>query len=345
MLCALAILWTHASIHIQILNDVMNEQSFIELGQGVISLERDAVAALGERINADFARACELLLDCKGRVVVVGMGKSGHIGGKIAATLASTGTPAFFVHPGEASHGDLGMITPGDVVLAISNSGTTAEILTILPLIKRMEIGLIALTGRTDSPLARAADVHLDVGVEKEACPLNLAPTASTTVTLVMGDALAVALLKSRGFTEADFARSHPGGQLGRRLLLYVRDLMHTDERLPRVGKNATLREALLEMSTKGLGMTAITSDDNILLGVFTDGDLRRQLENNVDIYAAKIRELMTSAPVTSTADKLAAEAVQLMEERKITALIVVDEGNHVIGALHMHDLLSAGVV
>lgn len=318
---------------------------FQELGRNVIALEAEAVAKLADRIDTEFERACETLLACAGRVVVVGMGKSGHIGGKIAATLASTGTPAFFVHPGEASHGDLGMITPDDVVLAISNSGSTAEILTILPIIKRMGVKLISMTGNTGSELGQQSDVALNVGVEKEACPLNLAPTASTTVTLAMGDALAVALLKSRGFTEEDFARSHPGGQLGRRLLLYVKDIMHSGDQLPVVDENTSLREALLEMSGKGLGMTAIVNQGQQLVGIYTDGDLRRTLEQGTDVYSASIREVMTANPVTVREDRLAAEAVQLMRDRKINGLFVVDASHRVLGALNMQDLLREGVV
>ena len=323
----------------------MTQAPFQELGRNVITLEADAVAALAERIDESFVHACETLLGCRGRVVVVGMGKSGHIGGKIAATLASTGTPAFFVHPGEASHGDLGMITPDDVVLAISNSGTTTEILTILPIIKRMGVKLISMTGNVNSELAQQSDVSLDISVEKEACPLNLAPTASTTVTLAMGDALAVALLKSRGFTEEDFARSHPGGRLGRRLLLYVKDIMHSGDQLPVVDEDTSLREALLMMSGKGLGMTAVVNANQQLVGIYTDGDLRRTLEQGVDVYSASIREVMTVKPVTTHQDRLAAEAVQLMRDRKINGLFVVDENDQVLGALNMQDLLREGVV
>jgi arabinose-5-phosphate isomerase len=318
---------------------------FIELGRSVVELEAQAVSVLTNRINDSFTRACEMMLGCEGRVVVVGMGKSGHIGNKIAATLASTGTPAFFVHPGEASHGDLGMITTGDIVLAISNSGTTAEILTILPIIKRMGVRLISMTGGPTSPLAQQSDVVLDIAVEKEACPHNLAPTASTTVTLVMGDALAVALLKSRGFTAEDFARSHPGGQLGRRLLLYVSDLMHTGEALPRVRETASMREAVLEMTSKGLGMTAVVDANEHLLGIFTDGDLRRSFGQGVDIYHAAITEVMIRNPVTARRDMLAAEAVQLMQNKKINGLVVVDDDSRLVGALNMHDMLRAGVV
>jgi arabinose-5-phosphate isomerase len=315
------------------------------VGRRVIEIERDALGALIPRVNAAFARACRLLLDCKGRVVVTGMGKSGHIGGKIAATLASTGTPAFFVHPGEASHGDLGMITRDDVVLAISYSGETAEVLTILPLIKRMAVPLIAMTGKPGSALATTADVHIDISVGQEACPLNLAPTASTTATLAMGDALAVALLEARGFTPEDFAMSHPGGTLGRRLLLKIGDLMHTGERVPKVGADVMLTEALMEMTRKGLGLTAIVDGDNRALGVFTDGDLRRVLDAQVDVRRAKISEVMTRGGKSAHADQLAAEAVTLMEKHKITALLVVDANNHLLGVIHMHDLLRAGVV
>ena len=319
--------------------------SLQQLGRAVIELEAAAVAALAARIDADFARACEIMLACGGRVVVVGMGKSGHIGGKIAATLASTGTPAFFVHPGEASHGDLGMITPPDVVIAISNSGETAEILTILPMIKRMGAKLISLTGNPQSSLARQADVNLNVGVAIEACPLNLAPTSSTTATLVMGDALAVALLKSRGFTTDDFARSHPGGKLGRRLLLYVSDIMHAGDTIPLVKEDASLREALLEMTGKGLGMTGVIAADGRLRGIYTDGDLRRTLNKGIDVYNAGIAEVMTRNPKTTRADKLAAETVQLMQTYNIHGLFVVDADQRVTGALNMQDLLKAGVV
>jgi arabinose-5-phosphate isomerase len=273
------------------------------------------------------------------------MGKSGHIGGKIAATLASTGTPAFFVHPGEAQHGDLGMIQPQDVVIAISNSGETGEILTILPIIKRMGAKLIALTGNPKSSLAQQADAHLDAGVAKEACPLNLAPTSSTTAALALGDALAVALLKTRNFTPEDFARSHPGGKLGRRLLLYVRDVMHSGARIPLVPDTASLREALLEMTGKGLGMTGVLDGAGKLAGIYTDGDLRRTLSKGADVYNAKISEVMTRNPKTCRADQLAAEIVQFMEQSNINGLMVVDAENRVQGALNMHDLLRAGVV
>ncbi|MDZ4263715.1 MAG: KpsF/GutQ family sugar-phosphate isomerase [Pseudomonadota bacterium] len=315
------------------------------LGLAVIETEARAVQALAARIDEGFVHACELLLACEGRIVVIGMGKSGHIGGKIAATLASTGSPAFFVHPGEASHGDLGMIMPKDVVMAFSNSGETDEILTILPLIKRIGVPLITLTGNAGSTLARAADVHIDVTVAEEACPLGLAPTSSTTAALVMGDALAVALLEQRGFTAEDFARSHPGGRLGRRLLLLIRDIMHGGVSLPLVTAEVSLIDALMQMSRKGLGVVAVVDEQQRLLGVFTDGDLRRAVDQGVDIYHAKVAELMSRGGKTVGPDDLAAEALRLMETHKINALLVVDESKTVVGALNMHDLLRAGVV
>ncbi len=316
------------------------------LGQAVVDTEAEAVRALRPRIDDSFVRACQYMLDCEGRIVVLGMGKSGHIGSKIAATLASTGSPAFFVHPGEASHGDLGMITPRDVVLALSNSGETEEILTIVPLIKRLGVPLIALTGNPASRLAREADVSLDVSVAREACPLGLAPTASTTAALVMGDALAVSLLESRGFTADDFARSHPGGRLGRRLLLHVADIMHTGDEIPRVAPGATLSEALMEMTRKGLGMTLIADGEDRVLGIFTDGDLRRVLEaRQVDLHTTPITECMTPDCLTTAPDRLAAEVLELMQSRRINSLPVVDGDRRLIGALNMHDLLRAGVV
>ena len=318
--------------------------SYEQLGREVIQLEAEALQTLAKRIDGQFAEACRLILACTGRVIVTGMGKSGHIGGKIAATLASTGTPSFFVHPGEASHGDVGMITTPDIVLAISNSGETEEILTILPIIKRMGVKLIALTGGLQSSLARQADAVLNTAVEKEACPHNLAPTASTTAALAIGDALAVALLKSRGFTREDFARAHPAGSLGRRLLLYVSDIMHSGTAIPQVAEGASLREALLEMTGKGLGMTGVVDHQGRLVGIFTDGDLRRVLNRNVDVYHAKITEVMTQNPKTTRADRLAAETVQL-RSLKINGLFVVDENNRVLGALNMHDLFRAGVI
>jgi len=323
----------------------MDSAKIQQLGLAVIKTETDMVAALGARIDDSFARACRYMLDCKGRIVVIGMGKSGHIGGKIAATLASTGSPAFFVHPGEASHGDLGMITVRDVVLALSNSGETEEILTILPLIKRLGVPLISLTGRRESTLARAANVNIDVSVTQEACPLGLAPTSSTTAALVMGDALAVALLEARGFTAEDFARSHPGGRLGRRLLLMIGDVMHTGDEIPQVREDALVSQALLEMTKKGLGMTAIVDGEQRVLGVFTDGDLRRALDREVDIHTTPIADIMTSGSKTISPDILAAEALQIMETFKINGLLVVDNNGCLVGALNMHDLLRAGVV
>ncbi|MBA1146088.1 KpsF/GutQ family sugar-phosphate isomerase [Ectothiorhodospiraceae bacterium WFHF3C12] len=315
------------------------------LAAAVLDVEASAVLALKERLDGGFARACRLMLDCRGRVIVIGMGKSGHIGGKIAATLASTGTPAFFVHPGEASHGDLGMITPEDVVMALSNSGETEEINTIIPLIKRLHVPLIALTGRPDSTLARAADVHIDVSVAQEACPLGLAPTSSTTATLAMGDAMAVSLLDARGFTAEDFARSHPGGRLGRRLLLRIDDLMHTGERIPRVTPQTILSDTLVEMTAKGLGMTAVVDAHARVVGIFTDGDLRRTFEQAVDIHTTPVQRVMTTHPRTARTDELAAEALERMERHKINALLVVDADDRLQGALNMHDLLRAGVV
>ena len=315
------------------------------LGRAVVETERAAVDALLPRIDDDFVRACDLCLACRGRIVVTGMGKSGHIGSKIAATLASTGSPAFFVHPGEASHGDLGMITAEDVVIAISNSGETEELLTIVPIIRRLGVPLIAMTGNPASSLAREAEVNLDISVEKEACPLGLAPTASTTATLVMGDALAVALLEARGFTADDFARSHPGGRLGRRLLLHVADIMRRDEQLPRVGPETRLDQALLEISRKGLGMTAIVDEQNRVIGVYTDGDLRRSLDQRIDIHETEVGQVMTHPCRTARPDMLAVEALKLMEDHRINALPVGDEEGRMIGALNMHDLLRAGVV
>ncbi len=323
----------------------LDEKALIDHGRSVLGLEAEAVTSVRDRIDARFASACRLILDCPGRVITVGMGKSGHIGGKIAATLASTGTPAFFVHPGEASHGDLGMITDADLVLAISNSGETPEILTILPIIKRIGVKLVAMTGRLESTLGKQADVCLDVGVPKEACPMNLAPTSSTTATLAMGDALAVALFQSRGFTERDFAQSHPGGALGRRLLLYVEDIMHTGDTIPLVHENDSLPHALLEMSSKGLGMTGVLDDQGRLCGIFTDGDLRRTLNKGIDLYKLSIKDVMTRNPKTASKDTLAAEVIQMMRTKTINGLFVVDDDNRVEGALNMHDLLRAGVL
>jgi arabinose-5-phosphate isomerase len=320
-------------------------QHLIDSAQRTIRLELEAVQELLLRIDADFIKACDLILACKGRVIVVGMGKSGHVGNKIAATLASTGTPAFFVHPAEASHGDMGMITREDVVLALSNSGSTAEIVTLLPLIKRQGIVLISMSGNPDSPLAKAAQVNLDARVSKEACPLNLAPTSSTTVALVLGDALAIALLEARGFTAEDFAFSHPGGALGRRLLLKVENVMHTGSRLPCVKRGTSLRDALLEMTQKGLGMTVVIEEDGRLAGVFTDGDLRRTLDKGVDVHQARIEQVMTMHGKTVHADMLAAEALKVMEDNKISALVVVDQDECPLGAFNLGDLLRAGVM
>lgn len=324
----------------------MDSSKIQALAQAVIDTEQLAIQALKSRINDDFVEACRYMLECEGRIVVTGMGKSGHIGSKIAATLASTGSPAFFVHPGEASHGDLGMITRKDVVLAISSSGETDEILTIVPLIKRLNAPLIAMTGNPTSSLGKDATVHLDISVEKEACPLGLAPTASTTATLVMGDALAVALLETRGFTADDFALSHPGGRLGKRLLLHVKDIMHSGPDCPQIGEAASLSEALIEMSRKKLGMTSVVDSRGKIIGVFTDGDLRRVLDHgDVNIKRLAIKDCMTAGCTTITPDRLAAEALHIMDTKSINALPVVDENGQLIGALNMHDLLKAGVV
>jgi arabinose-5-phosphate isomerase len=327
------------------MNDAVDSQRLIEMGREALQIEARAVAALVDRLGDDFAKACRMLLACTGRVVVSGMGKSGHVGGKIAATFASTGTPAFFLHPAEASHGDLGMVTRGDVVLAISYSGETAELLMILPLFKRMDARLIAMTGNPASTLAREADVHLDISVPAEACPLNLAPTASTTATLAMGDALAVALLKHRGFTEADFARSHPGGALGRRLLLHVSDVMRRGDDLPMVQPGTPLTEGLLEMSRKRLGFTAVVDEAGRVAGIFTDGDLRRALDRDLDVHATTMAEVMTRGPRSIGPHELAAEAVLMMEKHSVNGLLVLDESGRLVGALNVHDLLRAGVM
>jgi arabinose-5-phosphate isomerase len=327
------------------MNDATDSQRLVEMGREALRIEARAVAALVDRLGDDFGKACRMLLACTGRVVVSGMGKSGHVGGKIAATLASTGTPAFFLHPAEASHGDLGMVAKGDVVLAISYSGETAELLTILPLFRRMGAPLVAMTGNPASTLARESDVHLDISVPAEACPLNLAPTASTTATLAMGDALAVALLKHRGFTEADFARSHPGGSLGRRLLLHVSDVMRRGDDLPRVGPDTALTEGLLEMSRKRLGLTAVVDGEDRVLGIFTDGDLRRTLDRKVDIHGSRMSDVMTRTPRSIGPDELAAEAVLMMEKHAVNGLLVLDASGRLVGALNVHDLLRAGVM
>ena len=317
----------------------------IALAKRVLDVEARAVADLSDRLDGKFADAVRIVLECKGRVVVSGIGKSGHIARKIASTLASTGTPAFFVHPAEASHGDLGMITSDDVMLALSNSGESAELLAIVPLIKRQGARLVAITGNAQSSLAQQADVHLDGRVTEEACPLGLAPTASTTASLALGDALAVALLEARGFGREDFARSHPGGSLGRQLLTFVADVMRTGAAVPMVPLSASLSEAVLEISRKGMGMTAVVEDGSRLVGVFTDGDLRRTLEHNVDLRSMAVRDVMTPSPCTVSADQLAVEAVKLMEERRISQLPVVDGRHRLVGALNTHDLMRAKVI
>lgn len=321
------------------------DAQMIALARAVINIEAAAVAQLAERIDEAFCRAARCMLECSGRIVVLGMGKSGHVGGKIAATLASTGTPAFFVHPGEASHGDMGMITGADVVLALSNSGETEELVVLLPLIKRLGVPLITFTGNPGSTLARAATVNIDVSVAQEACPLGLAPTSSTTAALAMGDALAIALLEARGFGAEDFALAHPGGQLGRRLLLKLADLLHRGEEMPVVTEDTLLRDALVEMTRKGLGMTAVVDADGRLAGVFTDGDLRRTLDRGADVHEVRMHEVMTRDCKTVSEDILAAEALQLMERHRINALLVVDPDRRLQGVLNMHDLLRARVL
>ena len=325
--------------------DTPTNEELLALAADVLDTEARAVDTLKSRLDENFIAACELCMNTPGRVVVTGMGKSGHVSNKIAATLASTGTPAFFMHPAEASHGDLGMITEQDLLLAISYSGETEEVITILPVVKRMGARLLSMTGNPNSTLARAADVHLDISVAKEACPHNLAPTASTTATLAMGDALAVALLKKRGFTAEDFARSHPSGSLGKRLLLRVSDVMHTGDRIPAVDKDVSLRDALLEMSAKGLGMTAIVDDASRILGIFTDGDLRRTLDAGADIRKTPIRDVMHTNCKTADQDMLAAEALHMLEENKITGLLVIDDDGVLVGALNIHDLFREGLM
>lgn len=322
-----------------------NDDTLLHAGKRTVSMEIEAINKLTDRVDQAFIDACRLILECKGRTIVTGMGKSGHIANKIAATLASTGSPSFFVHPGEASHGDLGMITKNDVVIAISNSGSSGEIVTLLPLLKRLGIPLISMAGKADSPLAQQSDVHLDISVDCEACPLDLAPTSSTTVTLVMGDALAVALLEARGFTAEDFAFSHPGGALGRRLLLKVGDIMHADQELPVVKENTPLTEALIEMTEKGLGITTVLDSNHKLCGVFTDGDLRRVIDQKIDINQAVIKDVMSSNPCCINQQMLAAEALGVMEKRSITAVIVTDDNHQPIGIIHMHDILRAGIL
>jgi arabinose-5-phosphate isomerase len=323
----------------------LTSDELLALAREVLQIESRSVESLCTRLDQDFVAACQLCLDTPGRIVVTGMGKSGHIGNKIAATLASTGTPSFFVHAAEASHGDLGMITSHDVLLAVSYSGETDEIVTILPLVKRMGAKLLSLTGNRQSTLANAADVHLDVSITEEACPLNLAPTASTTATLAMGDALAVALLKLRGFTAEDFAMSHPSGSLGKRLLLRVADVMHTGAAIPQVSADVRLKDGLLEMTQKGLGMTAVVDDQQGILGVFTDGDLRRAFDGGVDVHTITMDEIMHKECKTTSSEVLAVEAVHLMEENKITSLLVADENNRLVGALNIHDLFRAGIM
>ena len=325
--------------------DKPTNDELLKLASEVLAIESRAVDALRDRLGDEFIAACELCLETSGRIVVSGMGKSGHVSNKIAATLSSTGTPAFFMHPAEASHGDLGMITSRDLLLAISYSGETMEVVTILPIVKRMGAKLLSITGNPKSTMAKAADVHLDISVNEEACPLNLAPTASTTATLAMGDALAIALLNSRGFTAEDFARSHPSGNLGKRLILRVSDIMHSGDRIPAVMSDVSLRDGLMEMTDKGLGMTAVVSDDRTLEGIFTDGDLRRTLDSGADIHSTRIRDVMHSNCKTISPDILAAEALYILEENKITSLVVTDEDNKLIGALNIHDLFREGLM
>ncbi|WP_263322174.1 KpsF/GutQ family sugar-phosphate isomerase [Endozoicomonas sp. Mp262] len=319
--------------------------SFIRSGKQAIAMELEAIQSLSPRIDSHFSTACRTLLECQGRVIVAGMGKSGHIARKIAATLSSTGTPAYFVHPGEASHGDMGTVTHDDSILALSNSGETPEIVTLLPLFKRLGTPLVSMTGNPGSTLARAADVNLDISVGREACPLDLAPTSSTTAQLVMGDALAISLLEARGFTAEDFAFSHPGGTLGRKLLLKVRDIMHQGSRMPTVPEGTLLGDALLEVTQKGLGMTAICDRQRKVIGIFTDGDLRRALDHGANPKTTNIDDVMTAKCTTVSPDILAAEALKIMDDRKINALICVDNENHAVGAINMHDLLKAGIV
>ena len=324
---------------------IMTKSSYINIAHQVLDIEANAIESLKHKIDDNFITACKFILNCSGRLVVVGIGKSGHIGNKIAATFASTGTPAFFVHPSEASHGDLGMITNNDIVLAISNSGETPEILTILPIIKRMGVKLISLCGKPESSISEHADAVLNCSVDKEACPLNLAPTTSTTATLALGDALAMAVLESREFNENDFARSHPGGALGKRLLLYVEDIMHKGDKIPLVQEHTSLDQALAEMSTKALGMTGVSNESNILVGIFTDGDLRRALADVIDIKKTVMHEIMTRKPYTAKANMLAAELVAIMQQKAINSVIVTNDEEHAIGALNMQDLLRAGVL
>jgi arabinose-5-phosphate isomerase len=317
----------------------------LQLARDTFDIEARALLGLKARQGDGFGRTCRAMLECSGRVVVMGMGKSGHVGRKIAATLASTGTPALFVHPAEASHGDLGMVAPGDVVLAISNSGESDELAAILPAIKRLGVTLVAMTGRADSTLAQHADITIDSAVDQEACPLNLAPTASTTAQMALGDALAVALLDARGFREEDFARSHPGGSLGRKLLMHVRDLMRSGADVPRVGPATSFNDMLREMTGKGLGFTAIAGDDGRVLGIFTDGDLRRLIERGADLRALRAADVMHTAPKLVSADALAVDAADLMEQHRITSVLVVDANGALTGALNSNDLMRAKVI
>lgn len=320
-------------------------EKICDLGRAVITTEANAILSLNARIDHNFAKACHHLLACEGRIIVMGMGKSGHIAKKVAATFASTGSPAFFVHPGEAQHGDFGMLTRKDVILIISNSGETHEIISLIPFLKRLAIPLIAMTGHPQSTLAQIANIHLDVSIEKEACPLGLAPTASTTVALVMGDALAISLLQKRGFTAEDFALSHPGGTLGRRLLLKIDELMHSGDALPKVTCDSLLKTALVEMTQKKLGMTTVVDHQNQLAGIFTDGDVRRAFDTDADIHQTAIQQIMSKNPKVIRQGMLAAEALHLMEKHKITALIVVNEFMNPIGVVHLHDIIRAGVI
>jgi len=326
-------------------DSAVTDERLLESARRTFDVEGSALSVLRARLDVSFAAACHLCLSARGRVITTGMGKSGHVAVKTASTLASTGTPAFFLHPAEAGHGDIGMIVRGDVLLALSNSGETKEVLSLLPTVKRLAVPVIALTGNAGSTLGRAADVHIDVAVPQEACPHNLAPTASTTASLVMGDALAIALLEARGFSVDDFARSHPDGSLGRRLLLHVEDVMRSADGLPRVGPDTLLAQGLLEMSRKGLGMTAVVNEDQAVLGIFTDGDLRRTLDRKIDVHSATMREVMTAGGRSVGPRELAATAAALMEKHRITSLLVLDPEGRLIGALNVHDLMRAGVV
>lgn len=325
--------------------NIEQEHDFIGLANAVISAEIEAIQTLKQRLDDEFSKSCKMILACKGRVIVSGMGKSGHISNKIAATLASTGTPAFFVHPSEALHGDLGMITGDDVVIAISNSGNTDEVITLVGVVKRLGAEVIGFSGYEQSPLAKLSDLHLNIGVEREACPVGLAPTSSTTVTLVLGDALAGALVEARGFTAEDFARSHPGGRLGKRLLVHVNDIMHSGDETPKCLPNTLLSDAILEITGKKLGATLVINEDNTLFGIFTDGDLRRAFEEGVDLKNITIGEIAHQNSVCTRAKELAVNVVNLMQDKKITVLPVVDDENKVEGIIHMHDLLKAGIV